>query len=327
MSRCFISLRSVRGALSWRSPRGSIVGASSRMSTWSGQTADHHVTTTDSCTGCAVPCQDAHHTPYTLPLPISTADMSGSVQRHLIHLLVCEPALREPAEWPNEVEGVDGSIVAEVLKVTALYKHVPIRVSSTATRTHGPMQSAPIHSSSGVDNSSAAAGEVPAPSESSPASIIAFPLHRRFDGVTRDNVADVVQRVLTMTDSTTNATISPPKSSNKSSAIMSELRGTYFLICSHTKRDPRCGVLGPILIEQILSEARQRGVADDVTALPISHIGGHKFAGNVIAYGDGSWYGRVTPCHAHVLLDAYINKDKSAMEKLQIIKRGGIQHE
>jgi len=35
----------------------------------------------------------------------------------------------------------------------------------------------------------------------------------------------------------------------------------------------------------------------------ISHIGGHKYAGNVIVYPSGTWYGRVTPCHVpHLLL-------------------------
>jgi (2Fe-2S) ferredoxin len=39
-----------------------------------------------------------------------------------------------------------------------------------------------------------------------------------------------------------------------------------------------------------------------------SHVGGHKFAGNLIVYGPlgGHWYGRVKPCHAAAIVDTHI---------------------
>lgn len=115
-------------------------------------------------------------------------------------------------------------------------------------------------------------------------------------------------------------------------SLQSEFRGTrdveelVILICGHGGRDARCGTLGPILQAEFADQLQRRGVqilsgASDVGRIQegqdrlgtariglISHIGGHKYAGNVIVYvppswrssksslnGMGIWYGRVRP--------------------------------
>lgn len=84
------------------------------------------------------------------------------------------------------------------------------------------------------------------------------------------------------------------------------------LICGHGGRDERCGILGPILEDAFKKTLGDKGIEAEVGT--ISHIGGHKFAGNVIIYlppgasgdghgnrqrgalnGTGLWYGRVGP--------------------------------
>ncbi|PNS14415.1 Actin patches distal protein 1 [Sphaceloma murrayae] len=111
--------------------------------------------------------------------------------------------------------------------------------------------------------------------------------------------------------------------------VTRELDEVLVLVCSHGGRDARCGVLGPVLIrefEGVLAregvrvlteaeaeaeaEAEEKGEEPGLTArvAGISHVGGHKFAGNVIVYlprgmrgnglaGKGVWYGRVEPGH------------------------------
>ncbi|ORY04870.1 Sucrase/ferredoxin-like-domain-containing protein [Clohesyomyces aquaticus] len=90
------------------------------------------------------------------------------------------------------------------------------------------------------------------------------------------------------------------------------------LICGHGSRDSRCGILGPILVSEFKSQLARHGIQDARVGL-ISHIGGHKFAGNVIIYlppppgvkeegntnalsGCGIWYGRVGPEEVEVWL-------------------------
>ncbi|RPA77835.1 hypothetical protein BJ508DRAFT_329846 [Ascobolus immersus RN42] len=69
---------------------------------------------------------------------------------------------------------------------------------------------------------------------------------------------------------------------------------TLILLCSHTKRDARCGISAPILRQQFakhlgrdyrdLHDGREGGAK----VVYINHVGGHKFAGNVIIYGQNA---------------------------------------
>lgn len=125
------------------------------------------------------------------------------------------------------------------------------------------------------------------------------------------------------------------------------------LICGHGERDARCGTLGPILKAEFEDKLERQNItlltsAPNLEAVEvntnvhgyvptarvglISHIGGHKFAGNVIIYippsftsnplaGKGIWYGRVGPEHvegivAKTILDGKVIKD---------MFRGGIE--
>ncbi|KAH9045507.1 Sucrase/ferredoxin-like-domain-containing protein [Lactarius pseudohatsudake] len=128
-----------------------------------------------------------------------------------------------------------------------------------------------------------------------------------------------------------------PGSSSGSSAVKSWVipYACVILICSHRRRDARCAVVAPKL-EYAFSETLERegwdvhtqlddptgppledfadgyekeaelnrrlqeldnGLSKRALVLKTSHIGGHKYAGNVIIYmpqGAGVWYGRVS---------------------------------
>jgi hypothetical protein len=129
------------------------------------------------------------------------------------------------------------------------------------------------------------------------------------------------------------------------------------LICSHGGRDMRCGVLGPVLEAEFQRILRRRGFTtngDDDNAAQvdgpnhanvgrISHIGGHKYAGNVIIYippglmtsssasstvstgpsplaGRGIWYGRVEPKHVEGIVNETIFNGRVVADHF----RGGI---
>lgn len=109
-----------------------------------------------------------------------------------------------------------------------------------------------------------------------------------------------------------------------------DVKELVVLICGHGGRDARCGIYGPVLRREFEMQLEREGVAVSQDAVDIenaaegeekrsarvgliSHIGGHKFAGNVIIYvppgwkgrdgkeselaGKGIWYGRVEPKH------------------------------
>lgn len=136
------------------------------------------------------------------------------------------------------------------------------------------------------------------------------------------------------------------------------------LICGHGGRDQRCGVFGPLLRGEFAKRLPEQGIevltapveagdgdAKDALEGPgrqgktaarvglISHIGGHKFAGNVIIYlprhlktaagkkhplaGSGIWYGRVEPRHVEGIVGETIRKGRVIEE----LFRGGVSQE
>ncbi|XP_062105677.1 altered inheritance of mitochondria protein 32 [Humulus lupulus] len=99
------------------------------------------------------------------------------------------------------------------------------------------------------------------------------------------------------------------------SRVQEVLTGSFVFVCSHGNRDKRCGVCGPVLIEKFKEEIKSRGLSYQVVVNACSHIGGHKYAGNLIIYSPGldgkvtgHWYGYVTPEDVPELLDQHIAK-------------------
>lgn len=77
-------------------------------------------------------------------------------------------------------------------------------------------------------------------------------------------------------------------------------RTVHIYVCTHNTRDRRCGVIGPLVKETMrnyLASSPSRAL--QVEVFGCSHVGGHKFAGNMVIYRpvwrQGVWYGRITP--------------------------------
>ncbi|CAN7066997.1 unnamed protein product [Brassica rapa subsp. trilocularis] len=91
------------------------------------------------------------------------------------------------------------------------------------------------------------------------------------------------------------------------------LSGSYVFVCCHGSRDRRCGVCGPSLVSRFREEIEMCGLEGEVSVSPCSHIGGHKYTGDVIIYGSninqrvtGNWYGLVTLEDVPQLLEQHI---------------------
>jgi hypothetical protein len=77
------------------------------------------------------------------------------------------------------------------------------------------------------------------------------------------------------------------------------LAGPLFLVCTNGKRDACCALRGRALVASL---AATHG--DHVWET--THLGGHRFAGNLVCLPDGIVYGRVTPIDGPRLADAYV---------------------
>ncbi|CCD24453.1 Aim32p NDAI_0D01390 [Naumovozyma dairenensis CBS 421] len=100
----------------------------------------------------------------------------------------------------------------------------------------------------------------------------------------------------------------------------------WIFICGHQQRDERCGIIGHELVPLF-----EKYYGDKKNIAIISHIGGHKYAGNVIYYNqiknddknkelaDCLWFGKVLPPNLKTLCDSLENK-----KIIKELYRGGV---
>ena len=78
------------------------------------------------------------------------------------------------------------------------------------------------------------------------------------------------------------------------------LAGPLFLVCTNGKRDACCALRGRVLMAAMAERHPDR-------TWESTHLGGHRFAGNLVCLPDGLLYGRVSPADGPRLADAYLD--------------------
>ena len=73
------------------------------------------------------------------------------------------------------------------------------------------------------------------------------------------------------------------------------------LVCTHGKHDRCCARYGRPLYEAVAEQA------EEGWAWQCSHVGGDRFAGNLVVLPEGLYFGRVDPGDAWVVLDEYLS--------------------
>ncbi|RUS22183.1 Sucrase/ferredoxin-like-domain-containing protein [Endogone sp. FLAS-F59071] len=111
------------------------------------------------------------------------------------------------------------------------------------------------------------------------------------------------------------------------------------MICSHKKRDKRCGIVAPLLKDEFVRVLNDKNIVEGeggAVVLMVSHIGGEfglhvllgweeeereiafGFAGNIILYSAqgrrGVWYGRVKVCHIRAIIERSIEQGRVLRE-------------
>ncbi|KAF1885615.1 hypothetical protein Lal_00039460 [Lupinus albus] len=142
--------------------------------------------------------------------------------------------------------------------------------------------------------------------------VLIFPDLIKYRGLEESNVESFFEDVLV-------------KGTPWAAGVPEVLTGSHVYVCAHGSRDVRCGVCGPELIKKLNEEIELRDLKNQISVTACSHVGGHKYAGNVIVYSPGPdgkimghWYGYVTPNDIPELLDKHIAKG----EVIQKLWRG-----
>lgn len=94
-------------------------------------------------------------------------------------------------------------------------------------------------------------------------------------------------------------------------------RKLMLFVCCHASRDARCGNIGPPLAAELKRLVYNKRLEELIDVYKTSHVGGHKYAGNVLVYGashpaDGDWFGGLNASNAGQFLDAMLDIDVGA---------------
>ncbi|CAK9148881.1 unnamed protein product [Ilex paraguariensis] len=200
----------------------------------------------------------------------------GTVEYYDRHVFLC---YKNPQVWPPRIEAAE-------------FDRLPRLLSAALTARKGDMKrQTRLTICEGHDGTETSNGDV-----------LMFPDMIRYRRLTHFDVDTFVEEVLV-------------KNGEWLPGTPEALRGSYIFVCAHGSRDRRCGVCGPPVLNRFKEEIELRGLQCNVSVSPCSHIGGHKYAGNIIIFGanirgdiTGHWYGYVMPDDVPVLLEHHIEK-------------------
>ncbi|CAA7409629.1 unnamed protein product [Spirodela intermedia] len=202
--------------------------------------------------------------------------LAGTVQMYERHLFLC---YKQPEVWPSHVEAAEFDRLPRLLAAALTGRKADIKKKARTRLTL----------CEGEDGT-----------ESSNGDVLIFPDMIRYRRLTHFDVDVFVEEVLV-------------KNNEWFPGVVEPLTGSYVFVCAHGSRDKRCGVCGPELIKRFREEAKERGLQVSVSGC--SHIGGHKYAGNVIIFSKGAdgavaghWYGYVSPDDVPLLLEQHIGR-------------------
>jgi len=226
----------------------------------------------DLCLSCSNPCDKHEQIPPYLAKKINqTKELTGTVKPYGIHI-VLSGGYGTEGEWSPKIEKDPNTYAFKLNELIKANKdRIPTRVLIT-TSDIDPIQ----------------------PQDDKTVSdLLIFPHMIRYNGVTIQQITDLIEDQLI----SGKVCESIPHQNIEKKHIA--------LICAHKKRDKRCAVAGSILADEFAKVLKERNLSSEFLVAKVSHFGGHKFAGNVIAYPRGDWFGRVTACYVEGLVDLY----------------------
>ncbi|KAM3243296.1 hypothetical protein ACQJBY_055321 [Aegilops geniculata] len=215
---------------------------------------------------------------------LHTEKLAGTVGFHERHVFLC---YKGPEEWPSHLEATESERLPRLLAAAIKARKPDLKKSTKLTICEGE------------DGTESSLGDV-----------LIFPDMIRYRGLTHFDVDNFVEEVLV-------------KDTEWLPGSPEAIRGSYVFVCCHGSRDKRCGVCGPALLTRFKEEIEAEGLDGHVAVSACSHVGGHKYAGNVIIFSPdakgevtGNWYGYVAPDDVPELLHKQIGQKGAIVDRL-----------
>ncbi|GAA5805330.1 hypothetical protein HPULCUR_010845 [Helicostylum pulchrum] len=244
----------------------------------------------DDCTGCLDPCTEHKEYPSYLNIEMDFPIL-GSVKPYGRHIIIATGS----SDWAKKIEQEQGTFAYSLSEA-----------ESNAARSN-PWKNLVTNSSLVSVHSTVTDG----------CDVLILPDNILVANVTADKANDFYQ-LFVQTDLPKEPIDIDLMKYDSRLGRMKIFKNPYkklILLCSHKKRDKRCGVTAPILAQEFDHVLRVKDIGEyDAAVVMVSHIGGHKIAGNVICYiNDGTrgvWYGRVKSCHVRIIVEETIINGK-----------------
>ncbi|KIP07026.1 hypothetical protein PHLGIDRAFT_433946 [Phlebiopsis gigantea 11061_1 CR5-6] len=291
----------------------------------------------DDCRACADPC-DVGHDDYPSKFDVDMeTEMLGSMKPYRRQVVISTGK----ADWPHDVSSESGSLASYLSSTVSSAPHPPKPASPPASdpvkHVAGVYTSAESSKITVLNGSHRSLSDEPKRD-----TVLVLPDYKIVTEVERsergaeelfhDAVDPAVPRAGAAVDGSDVRSYVLPYS-------------CVILLCSHKRRDNRCHIAAPKLehglahalglagwevhtqpddpaahgtapLEHLAGSAEERDAAYDTLLheaaaaqraliVKVSHVGGHKFAGNCIIYtpqGASVWYGRVTPHDVDVVV-------------------------
>ena len=165
--------------------------------------------------------------------------------------------------------------------------------------------------------------------EKNKTTVLLLPSFTFVDSVRYNDVPELIDRFINSPDGTQ---ATDKDSKDKMTARPCE-HEYIILLCSHRRRDARCGITAPIIKRELERHLRPLGLYRDanderpggVGIYFVSHVGGHKYAANVLVYRKQAqqmiWLARVRPEHCEGIVRYTVMQGKVVHPESQL--RGG----
>jgi len=97
-----------------------------------------------------------------------------------------------------------------------------------------------------------------------------------------------------------------PSAVHSTPPVPSELQDVYLYVCTHGARDCRCGDTGGAVSSALRAEVSRINEGKRIKVAEVGHVGGHKYAANVLIYPHGEWLGLVQPEDVPSIIDTVL---------------------
>ncbi|KAF9892967.1 hypothetical protein FE257_000559 [Aspergillus nanangensis] len=250
---------------------------------------------------CKQDCADCTvHFPAKVKVESSRA-LYGHIKEFSTHVLVATGR----SDWTQKVEQEKGSLMEAFANTSSKSKHGRIMVSASNLTTADDSEKKPPGST-----------------------LLLLPSFTFVDRVTPGDVRAVIDGFIDLPQGQPIASRLPSRPCQYDYVV---------LLCSHRRRDARCGITAPLIKKELERHLRPLGLYRDTSddrpggagIFFVSHVGGHKFSANVLVYRRKEqqmiWLARVKPEHCEGVVRYTLLQGKVVHPESQL--RGGFDRQ